>query len=74
MAKLFAHLFFTDAVPWNVLEAIRLTESDTTSSSRIFIKELMLQMSEYVMVSFQGAHVLIDRTHNATSSSQTCVI
>eukprot|EP00037_Helgoeca_nana_P011505 m.103359 g.103359 ORF g.103359 m.103359 type:complete len:836 (+) comp20873_c0_seq2:41-2548(+) len=50
MAKLFAHLFFTDAVPWNVLEAIRLTESDTTSSSRIFIKELMLQMSEYMGV------------------------
>jgi pre-mRNA-splicing factor CWC22 len=50
MAKLFAHLFFTDAIPWNVLEQIRLTETDTTSSSRIFIKELMLQMSEYMGV------------------------
>lgn len=54
MAKLFAHLFFTDAVPWNVLEVIRLTETDTTSSSRIFIKELVIQMSEYVSSSLRS--------------------
>ncbi len=40
VAKFFAHLLATDAVSWEVLAAIRLTEDDTTSSSRIFIKIL----------------------------------
>ncbi len=40
MAKFFAHLLATDAISWEVLAAIRLTEDDTTSSSRIFIKIL----------------------------------
>eukprot|EP00040_Diaphanoeca_grandis_P028650 m.166256 g.166256 ORF g.166256 m.166256 type:complete len:870 (-) comp31420_c8_seq2:306-2915(-) len=50
MAKMFAHLFITDAVPWNIFEVIRLNEVDTTASSRIFIKELMMQMSEFLGV------------------------
>lgn len=33
----FAHLLATDALPWHVLAYIRLTEDDTSSSSRIFI-------------------------------------
>ncbi len=40
VAKFFAHLLGTDALPWHVLAYIRLTEEDTTSSSRIFIKIL----------------------------------
>ena len=40
VAALFAHLLATDALPWSVLSCIRLTEEDTTSSSRIFIKYL----------------------------------
>lgn len=40
IAKLFAHLMATDAISWGVLQVIRLTEEDTTSSSRIFIKIL----------------------------------
>lgn len=40
VAKLFAHLLAADAISWGVLSAIRLTEDDTTSSSRIFIKYL----------------------------------
>lgn len=40
MAKLFAHLLANDAISWGVLGCIRLTEEDTTSSSRIFIKYL----------------------------------
>ena len=40
VAKFFAHLLRTDALPWHVLAYIRLTEEDTTSSSRIFIKIL----------------------------------
>lgn len=40
VAKLFAHLLANDAISWGVLGCIRLTEEDTTSSSRIFIKYL----------------------------------
>lgn len=40
VAKFFAHLLGTDALPWQCLGYIRLTEEDTTSSSRIFIKIL----------------------------------
>lgn len=40
-AKLFAHLFFTDAIDLKVLKCINLTLETTTSSSRIFIKNLI---------------------------------
>lgn len=46
VAKLFAHLLATDALPWAVLSIIRLTEDDTTSSSRIFIKILFQELAE----------------------------
>ncbi|CAL5426186.1 unnamed protein product [Camellia sinensis] len=36
VAKFFAHLLGTFALPWHVLAYIRLTEEDTASSSRIF--------------------------------------
>ena len=40
ISKLFAHLLATDAISWSILENIKLTEEDTTSSSRICIKIL----------------------------------
>ncbi|VAH68277.1 unnamed protein product [Triticum turgidum subsp. durum] len=46
VAKFFAHLLGTDALPWHVLAYIRLTEEDTTSSSRIFIK--IQELSEHL--------------------------
>lgn len=50
MSKLIAHLLATDAISWDVLSEIRLTETDTTSSGRIYIKylfeELVQIMSE----------------------------
>ena len=46
VAKLFAHLLHTDALPWTCLEAVRLNEDETTSSSRIFIKILAQELSE----------------------------
>lgn len=48
VAKFFAHLLFTDAISWEVLSFIRLNEEDTTSSSRIFIKILFQELSEYM--------------------------
>jgi hypothetical protein len=49
VAKFFAHLLGTFALPWHVLSYIRLTEEDTTSSSRIFIKILfqVLESNSY---------------------------
>lgn len=37
-AAFFAHLVASAAVSWDVLEYVRITEADTTSSSRIFLK------------------------------------
>ncbi|GLE00359.1 hypothetical protein PINS_up009116 [Pythium insidiosum] len=48
VAKFFAHLLYTDALPWTVFEFIRLNEEDTTSSSRIFIKILCQELSEHM--------------------------
>ena len=42
LACFFAHLLYTNALDWTkTLACIRLTEDQTTSSSRIFIKILM---------------------------------
>lgn len=51
VAKFFAHLLFTDSIPWSVLKCVRITEKDTTSSSRIFLKILFLEIAEYWGVS-----------------------
>jgi pre-mRNA-splicing factor CWC22 len=45
-AKFFGHLLYTEAISWSCLTIIRLTEDDTTSSSRIFIKILFQDLSE----------------------------
>lgn len=48
VAKFFAHLLMTDALPWTVFEYVRLNEEETTSSSRIFIKILCQELSEHM--------------------------
>jgi len=48
VAKFFAHLLYSDAIPWTVIECIHLNEEDTTSSSRIFIKILFQCITEYL--------------------------
>ena len=48
VAKFFAHLLVTDAISWGVLRCIRLTEEDTTSSSRVYIKNLFLELVEFL--------------------------
>ncbi|KAK9935964.1 hypothetical protein M0R45_012834 [Rubus argutus] len=46
VATFFAHLLSTDALPWHCFAYIRLSEEDTTSSSRIFIKILFQELSQ----------------------------
>uniref|UniRef100_H3CHL1 Pre-mRNA-splicing factor CWC22 homolog n=1 Tax=Tetraodon nigroviridis TaxID=99883 RepID=H3CHL1_TETNG len=48
VARLFAHLLYTDSVPWSVLECIRMSEETTTSSSRIFVKILFQELCSYM--------------------------
>ncbi|KAH7833291.1 hypothetical protein Vadar_004851 [Vaccinium darrowii] len=64
VAKFFAHLLGTDALPWHVLAYIRLTEEDTTSSSRIFIKILFQELSEHL-----GIHRLNERLSDPSMES-----
>ena len=46
VAKFFAHLLSTDALPWTCLDMIKLNEDETTSSSRIFVKILTQELAE----------------------------
>jgi pre-mRNA-splicing factor CWC22 len=46
MAKMIAHLLAADAISWEVLSEIKLTEQDTTPSGRMFIKILFLELVE----------------------------
>ena len=45
-AKFFAHLLYKEVIEWTCLSSIRLTEDDTTASSRIFIKILFQELAE----------------------------
>ena len=46
IARLFGHLFANDAISWAVLQTIKMNEDDTTSSSRIFVKIMMQEVTE----------------------------
>ncbi|KAJ7669190.1 MIF4G-domain-containing protein, partial [Mycena polygramma] len=46
IARFFGHLLASDAISWLVLECVRINEDDTTSSSRIFVKIMMQEMTE----------------------------
>jgi pre-mRNA-splicing factor CWC22 len=59
IARFFGHLLATDSVSWAVMESIKLTEDDTTSSSRIFIKIMLNEMSEAM-----GLKTLAERFKN----------
>ncbi|XP_050419255.1 pre-mRNA-splicing factor CWC22 homolog [Patella vulgata] len=61
VAKFFAHLLYTDAISWGVLCCISINEEDTTSASRIFIKLLFQELSEYM-----GLPKLNDRFKDST--------
>ena len=46
IARLFGHMFGSDALGWHALSVIHLNEDETTSASRIFIKILFQEISE----------------------------
>lgn len=48
IARLFGHVFGSDAIGWHCLSAIHLNEDETTSASRIFIKILFQEIVEEI--------------------------
>ena len=56
IAKFLGYLISSDAIGWHVFSVITLTEEDTTSSSRIFIKILFQDLQEHL-----GLKKLVER-------------
>ena len=48
VSRLLSHLLYTDSISWGVFECVHLNEDETTSSSRVFLKNLLLDLSEHV--------------------------
>ncbi|KAA0193875.1 hypothetical protein HAZT_HAZT003118 [Hyalella azteca] len=63
VVRLFAHLFVTDAISWEVFSIVLLNEDNTTSSSRVFLKILFQEMAEFL-----GLSKLNDRLGDPTMS------
>ena len=45
LACFFAHLMYTNSIHWKCLQAITLTEEETSASSRIFVKILFQEIA-----------------------------
>ena len=71
VAKFFTHLLGTYALPWHVLAYIRLTEEDTTSSSRIFIKILFQVLKATPIFS---PHVFLSSISSRSYCIHSCVV
>ena len=56
IGKFFAHLLYTDAIPWSIWAQVKITEETTNSSSRVFIKVIFQELSEQ-----WGIKKLVDR-------------
>jgi pre-mRNA-splicing factor CWC22 len=48
VSRLLSHLLYTDSISWGVFECVHLNEEETSSSSRVFLKNLLLDLSEHV--------------------------
>lgn len=48
VSRLLSHLLYTDSISWGVLDCVHLNEEETTSSSRVFLKNLLLDLSEHM--------------------------
>ncbi|KAG9019170.1 pre-mRNA-splicing factor cwc22 [Tulasnella sp. 427] len=64
IARFFGHLLASDAISWAVFSVVKMNEDDTTSSSRIFIKILMQEITEEM-----GLKKVTERFKDATMKS-----
>ena len=79
VARFFAHLLYTDALQWTILGYIRLTEEETTSSSRIFIKIMLQEIAENLGLTkfnerLQVTTTLEIATRIPSSSTHSCCL
>jgi hypothetical protein len=72
VAKFFGHLLYSDGLDWGVLEYIKLTEGDTTSSSRIFLK-ILFQVCDGPFALPPVVRLLISRSRRLISNSHVFV-
>ncbi|CAD6195532.1 unnamed protein product [Caenorhabditis auriculariae] len=64
LARLVSHLLYTDAINWTILGDVKMTEEDTTSSGRIYIKYIFQELCEAM-----GLVKLYERVKDPTLSS-----
>ena len=57
--------------PFQVLRCIRLTEEDTTSSSRVYIKNLLLELAEFLGLSKLNNRLTDPYVTNFSHSNRT---
>ncbi|XP_026820484.1 pre-mRNA-splicing factor CWC22 homolog [Rhopalosiphum maidis] len=48
LAKLFAQLLYSDSISWKIFSTVRLTESETTYSSRAYLKNIFKDLIVYM--------------------------
>lgn len=48
LAKMFAHLLYTDSVSWEILSIIHLNENETTFTSLCFIRTLFQELIRHM--------------------------
>lgn len=46
MANFYSFLFACDSLPWSTFQIVRIVESETTQSSRIFLKQLLRELAK----------------------------
>ncbi|KAI6172776.1 MI domain-containing protein [Aphelenchoides besseyi] len=61
MAQFIGHLLATDAIEWAVFDNVRITEADTTSAGRVYLKFLFQELSESL-----GVTTLFKKLHDPT--------
>lgn len=48
VSRFLSHLLYTDSISWGVLDCVHLNEEETTSSSRVYLKNLLLDLTEHM--------------------------
>jgi pre-mRNA-splicing factor CWC22 len=70
IAKYFAHSLATDALDWSVFALVSITEQDTTSSSRIFLKILFNELVEALGMKTSRAILGFLHDHYSTNAER----
>jgi hypothetical protein len=63
-ALLFAHLLCTDSISWDVFQQIRFNDYETSASSRLFLKTILLALAKHL-----GVEGLKDRIKESNAFS-----